>query len=69
MYLLSDQGLTVPRLAPHFGYREATLRRGIQPWEAEGLKTIRHKMRGPGPDHARRNQVRRVRNGLRWWSP
>ena len=64
MYLLSDQGLTVPRLAPHFGYREATLRRWIRPWEAKGLKAIRHMMRGPGPDGARRKQVRRVLSGL-----
>ena len=64
MYLLSDPGLTVPRLAPHFGYREATRWRWIRQWEAEGLKAIRHKMRGPGPDWARRKQVRRVLNGL-----
>ncbi len=64
MYLLSADGLTVPQLAPHFGYQEATLRRWIRQWEAEGLKAIRHKPLGTGPDWARRQQVRRALNGL-----
>ncbi len=64
MYLLSDQGMTVPRLALHLGYQEATMRRWIRQWEEEGLKALRHKMRGPGPDWERRQQVRHVLKGL-----
>lgn len=64
MYLLSADGLTVPRLAVHFGVQEATLRRWIRQFEAEGLKAIRHKPRGAGPNVARRQAVRRALNGL-----
>ena len=64
MYLLSADGLRVPRLAVHFGVQEATVRRWIRQWEAEGLKAVRHKRRGLGPDVARRQAVRRALNGL-----
>ena len=64
MYLLSADGMTVPRLARHFGCCEATLRRWIRQFEAEGLKAVRHKQRGLGPDRARRQVVRRALNGL-----
>ena len=64
MYLLSADGLTVPRLAVHFGRCEATMRRWIRQFEAEGLKAVRHKQLGTGPDHARRREVRRALNGL-----
>ncbi len=64
MYLLSADGLKVPPLARHFRRHEATLRRWIRQWEAEGLKAIRHKPLGTGPDWARRQQVRRALNGL-----
>ena len=64
MYLLSADGMTVPQLARHFDCCEATLRRWMRQFEAEGLKAIRHKRRGVGPDLARRQVVRRALNGL-----
>ena len=64
MYLLSADGLTVPRLAVHFGRCEATMRRWLRQFEAEGLKAVRHKQLGTGPDTVRRQRVRRALNGL-----
>ena len=64
MYLLSDDGLTVPRLARHFDCCEATMRRWIRQFEAEGLRAVRHQPRGRRPDTARRQRVRRALNGL-----
>ena len=64
MYLLSADGMTVPQLARHFDCCEATLRRWLRQFEAEGLKAVRHKRRGLGPDVARRQTVRRALNGL-----
>lgn len=64
MYLLLADGMTVPRLARHFDCCEATLRRWIRQFEAEGLKAVRHKRRGVGPNVVRRQAVRRALNGL-----
>ena len=64
MYLLSADGMTVPALARHFDRCEATMRRWIRQFEEEGLKAVRHKQLGTGPDHARRQEVRRALNGL-----
>ncbi len=64
MYLLSTDGMTVPALARHFGCCEATMCRWLRQFEAEGLKAVRHKPLGTGPDHARRQAVRRALNGL-----
>lgn len=64
MYLLSADGLRVPQLARHFGRCEATMRRWIRQFEAEGLKAVRHKPLGTGPDLVRRQTVRRALNGL-----
>ena len=63
MYLLSADGMTVPALARHFDRCEATMRRWIRQFEEEGLKAVRHKQLGTGPDHARRQEVRRALNG------
>ena len=63
MYLLSADGMTVPQLAGHYDCCEATLRRWLRQFEAEGLKAVRHKRRGLGPDVARRQTVRRALNG------
>ena len=52
--LLSADGLRVPRLARHFDCCEATVRRCLHRFEAEGLKSLRHQRRGLGPDGARR---------------
>ncbi len=54
MYLLSADGMTVPARARHWGGCEATMRRWIRQFEAEGLKAVRHK----------RRVVRRALNGL-----
>ena len=48
MYLLSADGLTVPQLARHFDCCEASLRRWIRQFKAEGLQAVRHK-RCAGP--------------------
>ena len=64
MYLLSADGMTVPALARHFDRCEATMRRWIRQFEEEGLKAVRHRQLGTGPDHARRQEVRRALNGL-----
>ena len=64
MYLLSADGMTVPALARHFDRCEATMRRWIRQFEEEGLKAVRHRQLGTGPDHARRREVRRALNGL-----
>lgn len=64
MYLLSADGMTVPQLARHFDRCEATMRRWIRQFEEEGLKAVRHRQLGTGPDHARRKEVRRALNGL-----
>ena len=64
MYLLSADGMTVPALARHFDRCEATMRRWIRQFEEEGLKAVRHKQLGTGPDRERRQQVRRALNGL-----
>ena len=62
--LLSADGLRVPRLARHFGCCEATVRRWLHQFAAEGLKSLYHRRRGLGPDVARRQAVRRALNGL-----
>ena len=64
MYLLSADGMTVPALARHFGRCEATMRRWIRQFEEEGLKAVRHRQLGTGPDLERRREVRRALNGL-----
>ena len=64
MYLLPADGLRVPQLARHFGRCEATMRRWIRQFETEGLKAVRHKQLGTGPDVARRQTLRRALNGL-----
>ena len=64
MYLLSADGMTVPALARHFGRCEATMRHWIRQFEEEGLKAVRHKQLGTGPDLERRREVRRALNGL-----
>ena len=64
MYLLSADGMTVPVLARHFGRCEATMRRRIRQFEEEGLKAVRHKQLGTGPDLERRLEVRRALNRL-----
>ena len=63
MYLLSADGLTVPQLARHFNCCEATLRRWIRQFKAEGLQAVRHKQQGLGPNLVRCRAVRRVLNG------
>ncbi len=49
MYLLSADGLTVPRLARHFDCCKAALCHWIRQFEVEGLKAVRHKRRVLGP--------------------
>ena len=62
--LLSADGMRVPRLARHFDCCQATVRRWLHRFAAEGLKSLRHQRRGLGPDVARRQAVRRALNGL-----
>ena len=62
--LLSADGLRVPQLARHFDCCQATVRRWLHQFAAEGLKSLRHKQLGTGPDVARRQAVRRALNGL-----
>ena len=62
--LLSADGLRVPRLAAHFDCCEATVRRWLHQFATEGLRSLRHRRRGLGPDVARRQAVRRALNGL-----
>ena len=62
--LLSADGLTVARLARHFGCCEATVRRWLHLFAADGLKSLYHHRRGPGPDVARRQAVRCALNGM-----
>ncbi len=60
MYLLSAQGWTVPRLAVHLDVCEATVRRWIHLWEAQGLQSLRHQKIGRPPDTAQRKIVFRA---------
>ena len=53
MYLLSADGRRVPQLARHFGRCEVTMRRWIRQFKEEGLKAVRHKQLGTGPDRER----------------
>ncbi len=62
--LLSADGMRVPRLAVHFDCCQATVRRWLHQFAAEGLRSLRHQRRGLGPDVARRQAVRRALNGL-----
>ena len=62
--LLSAEGMRVPQLARHFGCCEATVRRWLHRFAADGLKSLYHQRRGAGPDVARRQAVRRALNGM-----
>ena len=62
--LLSADRMRVPQLARHFDCCQATVRRWLHQFEAEDLKSLRHKQLGTGPDVARRQAVRRALNGL-----
>lgn len=62
--LLSADGLRVPRLARHFDCCQATVRRWLHQFAAEGLKSLRHQRWGLGPDVVRQQVVRRALNGL-----
>ena len=62
--LLSADGMRVPRLARQFGCCEATVRRWLHRFAADGLRSLRHQPRGAGPNVARRQAVRRALNGL-----
>ena len=48
----------------HFGCCEATVRRWLHHFAAQGLRSPRHQPRGPGPNVARRQAVRRALNGM-----
>ena len=61
---LSAEGMRVPQLARHFGCCEATVRRWLHHFAADGLRSLRHQPRGAGPDVARRQAVRRALNGM-----
>ncbi len=62
--LLSAAGMRVPQLAAHFGCCEATVRRWLHQFTAEGLQFLRHRQRGLGPDVARRQAVHQALTGL-----
>src|SRR5687767_750144 len=57
MLLLAAAGWPVPRIAEHFGCCQATVRRLLHRFAAEGLPALRRHSPGPAPDAARRQRV------------
>ena len=53
MVLLSDQGWSVPQIASHLGYCNASVRRIFKQFAEEGLSALRCKPPGPPKDTAR----------------
>ena len=62
--LLSSDGWSVPRIADHFGCCQATVRRLLHRFAAEGLPALRRQQPGPAPNVARRQQVTRALDRL-----
>ena len=57
MVLLSDGGWSVPQIAAHFHCCQATVRRLVHRFTAEGPACLRRQHPGPAPDLARRAEV------------
>ena len=57
MMLLSEQGWSVPQIASHLGYCQATVRRLFKQFKEEGVGALRHKPPGPPKDSVRTQQV------------
>ncbi len=57
MVLLSEQGWSVPEIASHLGYCQATVRRLFKQFSEEGVGALRHKPPGPPKDTLRTQQV------------
>src|SRR5215208_1446408 len=62
--LLSAAGWTVPQLASHFHSCEATVRRLLHRFAAEGLSALRRLPPGPPPDATRREQIEQALSTL-----
>src|SRR4051812_44887478 len=57
MILLSASDWTVPQLASHFHCCQATMRRLLHGFVAEGLSALHRQQPGPNPDIQRREQI------------
>ncbi len=57
MVLLSEQDWSVPQIASHLGYCQATVRRLFKQFNEEGVGALRHKPPGPSKDTVRTQQV------------
>lgn len=57
MVLLSEQDWSVPQIASHLGYCQATVRRLFKQFNEEGVGALRHKPPGPPKDTDRTQAV------------
>ena len=57
MILLSHTGWSPGSMGIHLGYCTTTIRGVLHQFQAEGIKAIRHRPRGPAPDTGRRIQA------------
>lgn len=64
MVLLSDGGWSVPLIAAHLGYCNASVRRIFSQFANQGVDAIRHRPPGPPKDAARRDQVQTALRSL-----
>lgn len=72
MVLLSDKGWSVPAIASHLGYCNATVRRLFKQFAQQDISALRRRPPGPPKDTARRQKVETALKGLlsqeRTWS-